>query len=43
MGGWEGGKNEGRRDCIEGKRGGMVGVGVKNKRMNQTPLLYVNV
>ena len=46
MGGREGGKNGGRRDCIEGKEGweGWEGWGGgKNNRMNKTPLPYVNV
>ena len=41
-GGCEGGKNGGRRDCIEGREVGGVG-GRKNNGMNQLSLLYVNV
>ena len=37
-GGCEGGKNGGRKDCTEQKRGGRSGGEGKNNRMNQTPL-----
>ena len=42
----EGGKNGGRKDCIEGKeekRGARGGGEGKNNRMNQTTLPYVNL
>ena len=39
-GGWEAGKNGGRRDCIEGKEGWE---GKEKITMNQTPLPYLNV
>ena len=42
-GGWEGGKNGGRRVCIEGKEGWERWGEGKNSRMNQTLLSYVNV
>ena len=42
-GGWEGGKNGGRRDCIEGKEGWDRWGKGKNNGMNQTPLPYVSV
>ena len=40
----EGGKNGGRKDCLEGKEGweGWGGEG-KNNRMNQATLPYVNL
>ena len=37
----EGGKNGGRKDCIEGKEG--CGGKGKYNRMNQTTLAYVNL
>ena len=43
MGGGSGGKNGGRRDCIEGKEVWEGWGEGKNNRMNQTLLPYVNV
>ena len=39
----EGGKNGGRKDCIEGKEGWEGWGKGKNNRMNQTRLPYVNL
>ena len=40
---WEGCKNGGRGDCIEGKEGWERWGEGKNNGMNQTSLPYVNV
>ena len=42
-GGWEGGKNGGRMDCLEKMRGGEMVGGWKNTRIRQTSLPYIHI